>query len=50
MSLDLYQEELLLNRATERDSEGRIWMHIGPDNKGRQRYICADNGTNTYVN
>lgn len=41
---------IVKNRATERDSEGRIWMHIGPDNKGRQRYICADNGTNTYVN
>lgn len=36
------------NHATARVG-GQIWMHIGLDKKGREQWICADNGSKAYV-
>lgn len=36
------------NHATARVGD-QIWMHIGLDKKGREQWICADNGSKAYV-
>ena len=36
------------NQATTRAGEA-IWMYIGLDSKGRERWICADTGSKDYV-
>lgn len=36
------------NLATARVGES-IWMYIGQDSKGREKWICADTGDKTYI-
>ena len=36
------------NHATARVGDA-IWMYIGLDGKGRERWLCADNGEKAYV-
>lgn len=44
----LVKGSLVKNRATMR-LENQIFMYIGLDNKGRERWVCADNGSATYI-
>lgn len=44
----LYRGKDVKNRATTRLGN-QIFMYIGLDSKKRERWICADNGTETYV-
>ena len=37
----------VLNRATARDSAGRIWMNISGTN--REEWVCADDGKRSYI-
>ena len=37
----------VLNRATARDSAGRIWMNISGTN--REEWVCADDGKRCYI-
>ena len=37
----------VLNRATARDSTGRIWMNISGTN--REEWVCADDGKRSYI-
>lgn len=37
----------VLNRATARDSTGRIWMNVSGTN--REEWVCADDGKRSYI-
>ena len=36
------------NHATARVGD-QIWMYIGQDCKGREQWLCADNGNKIYI-